>query len=113
MEKSYYLQEKIYSLYCLEYNESFWVGAKRVRYEVDLRISHEYDEFSKSKLYSWQNEFRIAVDLSYGKADKETWEDMTDFCRIDFLNAGGKVDMNADRLPLTLQIGDVRDYIYY
>jgi len=147
----YYLQEKIYSLYCLEYdennsafiapseqlnnfgntaiiffnsweflrrvcykllseyNESFWVGAKRVQYEVDLRDSHEYDEFSKSRSYSWQNEFRIAVDLSDGKVDKETWEKMTDFCRLDFLNNGGKVDKNADRVPLTLQIGDIRD----
>jgi len=147
----YYLQEKIYSLYCLEYdennsafiapneelkkfgntavifinsseflrrifykllseyNESFWVGAKRVRYEVDLRDSHEYDEFSKARSYSWQNEFRIAVDLSDGKADKEAWEKMDDFCRIDFLNKGGKVDLSADRLPLALQIGDIRD----
>jgi len=145
------LQEKIYSLYCLEYNknnsefiapnkqlinfgntaiifynsyefikricykllseynESFWVGAKRIRYEVDLRLSSEYDEFSKSKLYSWQNEFRIAVDLSDGKADKETWESMTGFCRSDFLNNGGEVNMNADRTPITLQIGNIRD----
>ena len=147
----YLLQEKIYSLYCLEYdennstfiapseqlinfgntaviffnsleflkricyklyseyNESFWIGAKRIRYEVDLTISSEYDEFSKSKLYSWQNEFRIAVDLNEGKADKEAWESMTDFCKISFLNSGGKVNMNAERMPITLQIGDIRD----
>lgn len=146
-----FLQEKIYSLYCLEYSESnsefiepkkqllefgdtaiiifdsleflrrvfykllsdygesFWAGAKRVQYVVDLTKLSEYNEFSKSKSYSWQNEFRVAIDLSEGKADKEAWESMTNLSRIMFSRQGGKFDMNAERIPITLKIGDVRD----
>lgn len=147
----YLLQEKIYCLYCLEYddinssfiapseklidfgdtaviiynswefikrifnkimsenNEPYFVGVKRVKYEVDLRKTSEYNEFSKSISYSWQNEFRIALDLSDGKADKESWQKMTDSFRNGFLNDGGEVDMNAERTPITLQIGNIRD----
>lgn len=91
------------------YNENFWIGAKRIKYDVDLTTQNEYDEFSKSKSYSWQNEYRIAVDLSEGKIDKVTWDSMTDFARIMFLNQGGKVDTDLDRKPLLLEIGDIRD----
>lgn len=146
-----FLQERLYSLYCLEYSDrnssfispardlvefgdtaviifdpwqflyrvctrvllergdSVWIGAKRVRYEQNLAELAQYDEFSKSPAYSWQNEFRIAVDLSEGKADREAWDNMTDFCRIMFLNQVGKVDLNAKRKPLTIKIGDIRD----
>jgi len=106
---SYEFLRRIFYKLLSEYDELFWVGAKRVRYEVDLKISSEYDEFSKSKIYSWQNEFRIAVDLSNGEADKEAWENMTDFCMTGFLKIGGKVNLNADRVPITLQIGNIRD----
>ena len=92
-----------------EYNDSFWVGAKRVQYSVDLTKFTEYDEFTKTNSYSWQNEYRIALDLSNGQADQQAWESMTDFCRITFLNQGGKVDSNAKREPTILRIGDIRD----
>jgi hypothetical protein len=153
----YFLQERIFSLYCLEYSEdlskfiapdrrlldfgdtaviifdplvflrritdfmlqkykdSFWVGAKRVQYLIDLTKFIEYDEFTKTSSYSWQNEYRIALDLSNGKADQQAWvEDeyktnMTDFCKIMFLNQGGKVDANLKREPTILTIGDIRD----
>jgi hypothetical protein len=153
----YFLQERIFSLYCLEYSEdvsafiapdrrlldfgdtaviifeplvflrritdfmlqkyeeSFWVGAKRVRYLVDLTKFIEYDEFTKTSSYSWQNEYRIALDLSNGYLDQQAWvEDdhktnMTDFAKIMFLNQGGKVDANLKREPTILKIGDIRD----
>ena len=124
----YFLQERIFSLYCLEYSESlsafispdrrlldfgdtaviildpvvflrrlvdglllefkdsFWIGAKRVQYSVDLTKFTEYDEFTKTSSYSWQNEFRIALDLSNGHADQKAWERMTDLSRIMFMN---------------------------
>lgn len=93
----------------LEYKDSFWVGAKRVQYSVDLTKFTEYDEFTKANSYTWQNEYRIALDLSNGHADQQAWKSMTDFCRIMFLNQGGKVDSNAKREPTILRIGDIRD----
>lgn len=143
-----FLQERIFSLYCLEYSESlsafiapdrqlldfgdtaiiifdpveflrrlvnvlecdsFWVGAKRVQYLVDLTKFTEYDEFTKTSSYSWQNEYRIALDLSNGLADQEAWESMTDFARIMFINQGGKVDHSLKREPIILRLGDIRD----
>jgi|JI10StandDraft_1071094.scaffolds.fasta_scaffold66201_4 hypothetical protein len=92
-----------------EHNETYWFGASRVRYDLDFAQTKEYNEFSKSPLYSWQNEFRIAVDLSDGKLDKITWERMTDFARIMYINQGGKVDMGMDRKPITLDIGNIND----
>ena len=92
-----------------DHNETYWFGAYRVQYDVDITQTKEYDEFSKSPSYSWQNEFRIAIDLSDGKIDKVTWERMTDFARIMYLNQGGKVDMGMDRKPLLLDIGSIED----
>lgn len=147
----YYLQMRIFSLYCLEYNQeegaffepskklmkfgdtaviivdpirllrqfadallreyndTFWFAAKRVEYVINLTELNEYDEFSKQTSYSWQNEFRIALDLSEGQADEQAWENMSDFCRIMFLNQGGKVDLAAKREPVIVQIGDIRE----
>jgi len=98
-----------------KYKNSFWVGAKRVQYLVDLTKFIEYDEFTKTNSYAWQNEYRVALDLSNGQADQQAWvEDehktnMTDLCKIMFLNQGGKVDTNAKREPTILTIGDIRD----
>ena len=91
------------------FNESYWLGAKRVTYDVDLTAIAEYDGFSKVPSYSWQNEFRVAVDISEGRIDRATWESMTDFARIMFLNQGGRVDMAAERKPLVLDVGDLHD----
>jgi hypothetical protein len=91
------------------YNESFWLGFQRIAYDADLSLNAEYDGFSKAKAYSWQNEFRVAVDISEGKVDRATWESMTDFARIMFLSQGGQVDMTADRKPLLLDVGDLHD----
>jgi len=44
----------------VEYNESFWVGAQRVCYDVNLTKQQEYNEFFKSESYSWQNEYRCS-----------------------------------------------------
>ncbi len=97
-----------YSLF-QQFNENYWIGAKRVKYDVELSKPDEYDEFSKRPSYSWQNEFRFALDLSEGTVDRATWESMTDFARIMFMNQGGRVNMGAERKPLILNIGDIRD----
>ena len=100
---------RLFNVLLQQYKDSFWVGAKRVQYSVDLTTFTEYDEFTKASSYSWQNELRIALDLSDGQADQQAWEGMTDFCRIMFLNQGGRVDANAKREPTLLRIGDIRD----
>lgn len=93
----------------LQYKESFWVGARRVQYSVDLTKFTVYDEFTRCNSYSWQNEYRIALDLSNGHADEQAWNSMTDLCKVMFLKQGGKVDSNAKREPNILRIGDIRD----
>jgi hypothetical protein len=100
---------RFYEKLLSEYGKSLWFGERRVRYNVDIKTLSEYDEFSKSSSYSWQNEFRIAVDLSNGKADKEAWRKMPDFCRASFLKQGGEFDINLEREPITVKIGDIRD----
>jgi len=92
-----------------EHNETYWFGASRVHYDIDFTQTKEYNEFSKSPLYLWQNEFRIAVDLNDGKLDKVAWDKMTDFARILYMNQGGKVDMGMGRKPITLEIGNIDD----
>ncbi|MCM1334301.1 MAG: hypothetical protein NC084_08715 [Bacteroides sp.] len=55
-----------------------WIGYDRVKYEVDFAITSNYTEFSKTVPYSWQNEFRIVVDIANGKFSKEVWDGMTE-----------------------------------
>jgi hypothetical protein len=92
-----------------DYEDTLWFGAKRVDYTVDLTKSATYDEFTKASSYSWQNEYRIAVDLNDGCVDQKTWDRMTDFARLMYLNQGGRVHRGSERAPITLEIGDIRD----
>lgn len=92
----------------LKFKDSFWVGAKRVQY-VDVATFTKYDEFTKHTSYSWQNEFRVALDLSCGHADNVAWKRMTDACRVMFLQQGGTVDHGAQREATTVTVGDIRD----
>jgi len=93
----------------LRYMDLFWAGAKRVDYLVDLTKLREYDEFTKHDSYSWQHEYRIALDLNNGLADMQAWKSMTEVCRMMFLKQGGRVSFHAERNPTTLEIGDIRD----
>ncbi len=92
------------------FKEDFWVAFNRVNYDVDFTISKPYDEFSKCPSYSWQNEFRVVLDLALGKFNPDTLEDVTDFAKLTF---PGKIieDTNPDSLAdsLTLNIGNIRD----
>lgn len=93
-----------------QFENDFWTSFMRVEYSVDFSTSQPYDEFCKSPSYSWQNEFRIALDLAQGKFDPETLSNVTDFARITF---PGEivVDTNPDSLAdsITLNIGNIRD----
>jgi hypothetical protein len=51
-------------IYALErkFKKAFWLAFKAVSYNDILRIPGSYNEFCKSNSYSWQNEYRLAVD---------------------------------------------------
>ncbi len=106
-------QEFLYRI-CQEmlqrFGNDFWTSFMRVDYNVEFSTSQPYDEFCKSPAYSWQKEFRIALDLAQGKFDPDTLDNVTDFARLTF---PGKIieDKNPDSLAdaITLNIGDIRD----
>ena len=92
------------------YGDSFWWSCRRVHYNVDLNADFTYNEFNKSHSYTWQNEFRIALDLSEGKFHPEILKEVTDYAKIRFI---GKIeeDTHDDSISnaLSLSIGDIRD----
>lgn len=92
------------------FGNDFWTSFQRIEYDVDLSVERPYDEFCKASSYSYQNEFRIALDLAKGRFNPEQLKDVTDFARLTF---PGKIeeDTNPDSLSdsLTLNIGNIRD----
>lgn len=68
-------------------------AAKRVTYSLDSSVCGDHDEFSKAPHYSWQNEYRLSIDLSMGRLDRLAWCNMSDLKKIMFLNQGGEVDL--------------------
>jgi len=68
-------------------------AARRVNYVMDSSTCGEYDEFAKSPSYSWQNEYRLSIDLSMGQLDQKAWHNMSDLTKIMFLNQGGEPDL--------------------
>ena len=92
------------------YDYKYWISFMRVSYDVDLSQNRFYNEFSKTKSYEWQKEFRIALNLSQGKFDKNTLADLTDYARITFPGIIEE-DTNPDSIAesLVLEIGSIRD----
>ncbi len=90
------------------FRNDFWTSFQRVEYDVNFSVEQPYDEFCKASSYSYQNEFRIVLDLAMGKFNPETLKDVTDFARLTF---PGKIeeDTNPDSLSdsLILNIGDI------
>lgn len=68
-------------------------AAKRVTYSLDSSVCGDHDEFSKASHYSWQNEYRLSIDLSMARLDRLAWCNMSDLEKIKFLNQGGEVDL--------------------
>ena len=66
------------------FEDDFWVAASDVDYCIDLSLQRPYDEFCKSYLYSYQNEFRIALDLAMGKFHPSELKNITDWARLTF-----------------------------
>jgi len=93
-----------------KYESSFQCSCKRVQYNVDLNDSFNYNEFCKSRSYSWQNEFRVSLDLSEGRFHPEVLEKVTDYAKANFLGRieeDSKIDSISD--TLLLSIGCIRD----
>lgn len=92
------------------FGNDFWTSFQRIEYDVDFSVEQPYDEFCKASSYSYQNEFRIALDLAKGRFNPEQLKDVTNFARLTF---PGKIeeDTNPDSLSdsLTLNIGNIRD----
>lgn len=102
--------ERICSAMYSRFGNEFWTSFMRVKYDVDWTANRTYSEFSKSADYSWQNEFRIVLDLALGKFHPKVMEAVTDCARMTF---PGEIviDTNPDSLAdsLVLNIGDIRD----
>lgn len=93
-----------------KYDYSFWIACKRVSYDVTFGSTRYYNEFHKSPSYSWQNEFRIALDLALGKFCHEILDNVTDFAKLTFPGIIEE-DMNPDSMAdsLIIDIGDIYD----
>lgn len=95
------------------FGNDFWTSFMRVEYDAEFGANKAYDEFSKNPQYSWQNEFRIVLDLAQGKFDPETLKDVTDTARLNF---PGEIieDKNPDSLAdsLILNIDNISDLCF-
>lgn len=81
-------------------------AAKRVDYAIDTSSCGSYDEFHKNRDYIWQNEYRLSIDLSLGRMDRQAWQNMSDFAKIMFLNQGGELDLAS--FEIDFSEGDMR-----
>lgn len=99
-----------FEMYRREKGASYCLAYDRVSYDVDFNGNQRFDEFHKSRSYSWQNEFRISLDFSDGKYSRAMLEDVTDFAKALY---PGKIEINDDPVFLSdrmyFEIGDIRD----
>lgn len=92
-----------------KYGLSVWFGYQRVVYDVVFSKDKKYSEFSKTEPFSWQNEFRLVIDLANGRIEKKVWENMTDFAKLMYINAGGSHELFEDSGSDLITIGDISD----
>lgn len=71
----------------------FWMGYGLVNYTLSDDKRAECDEFTKSKEYAWQQEFRIAIDLGSPKFYVKT----------------NQIGYDEERDAIIIDIGDIRD----
>jgi hypothetical protein len=76
-------------------------AAQRVNYTMDSSAIRAHNEFSKSPNYSWQNEYRLSIDLEMGRPDKKAWMSMSDLVKIRFLENGGDPDFSSFGIATT------------
>jgi len=91
------------------HGNSIWFGHKRVNYDVIFSKSQTYTEFSKTEPFAWQNEYRLVVDIANGRIERNEWNNMTDFAKLMYLNAGDKTELFDDSGCDLVSIGDISD----
>jgi len=74
----------------------YWFAYKQVIYGIDTNEKVLYDEFCKSASYSWQNEFRVVLDINY--PDLSINPEM--------------IIYNLENGAITLKIDDIRDIAF-
>lgn len=96
--------------YCREDNASYELNYGKVNYDVDMFEGLKYDEFHKSRSYSWQNEFRISIDFSEGKYRAQVIDQITDMMQLSF---PGQIELDSNPYSiedtLFFEIGDISD----
>lgn len=95
---------------CKENHGCYCLGYNKVFYDIDLYKQFNYNEFHKSKSYSWQNEFRISIDFSEGRFNPDILDNVTDVAKLTF---PGKIELDTNPLSISdwiyFEIGDIRD----
>ena len=96
--------------YQKENEAAYHLAYGSVSYDVDFGGKYTFDEFHKSKSYSWQNEFRISLDFSEGRFSPAMLDEVTDYAKLTF---PGKIVVDENPLSLSdwiyFEIGDIRD----
>lgn len=87
---------RLFSVLCHNMGSPFWAGYGLVRYVPKEGSFGDRDEFTKTDDYSWQNEFRIAINIG-----------SSDFCTK---NNDIGYDQNND--ALLIDIGDISDIAF-
>ena len=92
------------------FDDDLWTSFSMVDYNVDFSQLQTYDVFCKSKEYSYQKEFRIALDLANGRFSPSHLNSVTDFAKLTFT---GEIieDTNPESISdeLILNIGNIKD----
>lgn len=87
---------RVFSVLCRNMGSPFWAGYGLVRYVPKAGAFGDRDEFTKTDEYSWQNEFRIAINVGPTVFSSKTQE-------IGY-------DQNND--ALLIDIGDISDIAF-
>lgn len=95
---------------CKADNANYQIEYGRVGYGIDFTGFNQYNEFIKSELYQYQNEFRIAIDFSEGRYSSKVLERVNEVTKLSF---GKNLEIDNNPLSLeesiTLDIGDIHD----
>lgn len=95
---------------CKVNSANYQIEYGRVRYGIDFTNFNQYNEFVKSELYQYQNEFRISMDFSEGRYSSKVLDRVNKVTKLSF---GRNIEI--DNNPLSLEesiffdIGDIHD----
>lgn len=91
-------------------NANYRIEYGKVGYGIDFSEFKQYNEFVKSDLYQYQNEFRISIDFSEGRYSSKVLDEVNEVTKLTFPS---KIEIDNNPLSLneaiTLDIGDIHD----